>query len=155
MGKIERQGKTYLMSRVIMHSGLPGNRAEQAVRRLLLLLMVTAVLLPIYGPWLDYRFAGWQPAHGHIYTGKVDLNHHRVAHRPHPGHHHVEEAEPAAHGVASVPNQDASYLGLFLPPGPHEAVWAIGQDDTLAFTLFDMYRYPSLNFFPPPERPPV
>lgn len=38
--------------------------------------LLLALLLPMYGPWIDPTYATRQPYHTHLYLGGYDANHH-------------------------------------------------------------------------------
>ena len=108
--------------------------------RILLLFSAAVMMLPIYGSWLDFRFAQWQPAHKHIYFGRVDLNHHRSS---------------DSRDVVNLPDQDATGQAAILVCLPGEET-AAGTADygNLIFGLSDEYHVPDDHFLPPPEHPP-
>lgn len=62
-----------------------------AVRRLVSLAAVLAVLLPAVGPVLNAHIAAWTPNHGHAAMGAVASRH----------NHPYDHTDPAAHGLAS------------------------------------------------------
>lgn len=56
---------------------------EQFALYLQIFFMIQAILLPVYGPWLDSGFAAYLPYHDHIYLGQVDPDHDHHPNRPH------------------------------------------------------------------------
>ncbi|MCI0399194.1 MAG: hypothetical protein L0332_18650 [Chloroflexi bacterium] len=81
-------------------------RPISTTARLTLALMLLALLLPVYGPWLDSNFAGRQPLHRHIYLGTVNLAHHSA---PEPaGHKDHSESDS---DVVNLPDQTAANQG--------------------------------------------
>lgn len=124
--------------------------------RFILLLMAQALLLPIYGPWLDREFAARQADHKHIYTGKVDLHHHY----DHPGHgrHALPTGnQETADTTVSLPNLDVAKQGQALLRSLSEIlsfILAAARDSSLVFTLTDHTRASQGISIPPPSQPP-
>jgi hypothetical protein len=124
--------------------------------RLLIFLMVQAILLPVYGPWLNRHFSEWQPSHAHIYFGEIDLDHHAVqlACTRNSEHHHADEAACKGESdVVSLPNQDVAGKTLALSP-PHKDASLAMKDDVLLFTFVESYVLHQILFIPPPDKPP-
>jgi hypothetical protein len=124
--------------------------------RLLIFLMVQAILLPVYGPWLNRHFIEWQPTHAHIYLGKIDLDHHAIqlACARNSEHHHADEA--ACNGessVVSLPNQDIAGKTLALSP-PHKGAILATKGEVLLFTFVESYIRQRILFVLPLEKPP-
>lgn len=110
--------------------------------RILLLLSAAALLLPVYGSWVDFHFAEKLPTHKHIYLGKVDLNHHRTT---------------DSKDVIILLDQDATsrpVVVLVWLPGEQKTVNAAESDNTLQIGLFDDYPSPENAYLPPPDYPP-
>lgn len=99
---------------------------------LVLLLMFQALLLPAYGPWLDYRFAALQPEHDHIYFGEVELNHHTAEY----AHKHDTEKETGipSNAVVSLPDQNITWQNLLFLVYANNLL-SLPRKDTLSFPL--------------------
>ena len=118
----------------------------------ILLLLVQALLLPIYGPGLDNQFAARQADHKHIYFGKVDLNHH--GHHGRAGHHRPDEP---ANTVINLPNLDVTNQGQVLVLSFTEILsflLAAAQDSSLVFTFTGHTIARQGLSIPPPDQPP-
>lgn len=129
------------------------------------LVMVQAILLPLYGAWFDQDFAGRQPGHGHIYLGEVDLGHAHGGHK-HGGHKHGDDGHDHQHA-------DSPYRGstscvedeiIFLPSGetwgqtwafvlPLSLLCAWGSN-TPSFPLVHTPLAQQLLFISPLDKPP-
>ncbi len=118
---------------------MSGTRVNN-LTRFLLILSTAVLMLPIYGTWLDFRFAEWQPTHKHIYFGRIDLNHHRAS---------------DSKDVVNLPDQDATGQAfvLIIMPGEEMAGGAADYRH-LSFGLADDYIVPDDHFLPPPKHPP-
>lgn len=123
-------------------------------------LLIAALLLPVYAPWLNPAYAAAQPNHRHIYLGGVDYDHHVRTPAP---HRHLDSkpeapvSEPqAGSGVIMLPDQDAG--GQVSPVLPHAAdltSW-IEQNGrgTLSFAMSAAYVGVMLVFLSRPVPPP-
>ncbi len=120
-------------------------------------LMLMAVLLPTYGPWLDFRFAERMPQHDHLYIGEVNLNHH--AH-----HHTYKHVQPKVQSlrkplalnipaVVNLPDQDSVLRGLVQLICLHN-VLTFQRIDTIGFPIVDAKHITSAIVVPPLEKPP-
>lgn len=108
--------------------------------RFFILGLAAALLLPVYGSWIDVSYPAQQPTHKHVYLGKVDLDHHRTA-------------EPE--NVVILPDQDAASQVVVLIDLPHVEVTAEKvEKGQLSFGLSDEYLSPENTFLPPPDHPP-
>jgi len=119
--------------------------------------MLMAVLLPIYGPWLDFRFAGRMPQHDHIYIGEVNLDHHTEHHahkhdrkKVQPPHDCLELPLPA---VINLPDQDAALLGL-VQLTCFNNVLTFQRTDTIGFPIVDVKYIISAIVVSPLDKPP-
>lgn len=102
--------------------------------------MAAVLLLPVYGVWLDIRYAERQPTHKHIYLGKVNLNHHRT---------------PESKNVVNLPDQDAGGQLVLLVCLPDEQIAANSAvSNNLSFALSDDCLLPEDAYIPPPDHPP-
>jgi hypothetical protein len=86
----------------------------------IVILAVQAVCLPIYGPWINFRYAGWLPNHDHIYLGEVDANHHDNEGEHCQSHHDEHKAcDKAGDPVINLPPDTLQQDGfLFTLPVP-------------------------------------
>lgn len=103
-------------------------------------LLAAVLLLPVYGSWVDFHYPERQPAHKHIYLGRVNLNHHR---------------DFDSSDIIMLPDQDATgqpAVLLFLPEA--EAVVNSADSNNLTFLLSDEFHKPEDAYLPPPDHPP-
>lgn len=108
--------------------------------RFVFLILAAALLLPVYGSWINVRYAAQQPTHKHIYLGKVDLNHHRTA-------DHKD--------IVILPDQDAASQPVVSIDLPNEQLAVrMTENDNLSFGLSVEYLSPENTFLPPPDHPP-
>lgn len=118
----------------------------------ILLLMAQALLLPIYGPWLDQEFAGRQADHKHFYLGRVEVNHH--AHHGRADHHRPDEP---ANTVINLPNLDVTNQGQVLVLSFTEILsflLAAARESSLVFTFTNHTVASQGISIPPPDQPP-
>ncbi len=102
--------------------------------------MAAVLLLPVYGSWIDFRFAANQPSHKHIYLGQVDLNHHRTS---------------DTKDIVILPDQDATSQLTVLVNLPDDQIVANSANaNNLAMRLADEYLFPENTFLAPPDHPP-
>ena len=121
----------------------------------ILLLLVQALLLPIYGPWLDREFAARQADHKHLYFGKVDPNHH--AHQSHDRRASRDTHDETSDTVINLPNLDVTNQGQVLVLSFTEILsflLAAAQDSSLIFTLADHTITSQGISRAPPHQPP-
>ncbi len=115
--------------------------------------LLLALLLPMYGPWLDPTFAARQPYHSHIYLGEVDADHHHAT----SGHDHQSEEEndciSTLGRVINVPDQTLSQQLLLLWQ-PASVATILPADNGLSFTWQADGRRIAAIFLPPPDQPP-
>lgn len=114
--------------------------------------LILALLLPMYGPWLDPTFAARQPYHNHLYLGEVNANHHSDSHDD---HHHEEkdDCRSTLPDVINLPDQTIAQQ-LLLIWQPLLFTTMLPTDNGLIFTWqADGWRVPAI-FLTPPERPP-
>ncbi len=118
---------------------------------LVTLFMLAAVLLPIYGPWLDAHFVERLPQHDHIFIGEIDPHHHNHDHAGAPHHHDCLDFPSSA--VASVPDQDAALRGLALWLWPDNAL-SFQPADTFGFPIWETSQPVAGTIVPPLDEPP-
>jgi hypothetical protein len=119
--------------------------------------MLMAVLLPTYGPWLDFRFAGRMPQHDHIFIGEVNLDHHTEYH----AHKHNRKKVRSRYdclelpllAVVNLPNQDAALQGLVQLTCLHNVV-TFQRIDTIRFPIVDVKYIISAVVVSPLDTPP-
>ena len=144
---------------------VPVNRPAltRLASQFILLLLVQALLLPIYGPWLDRQFAARQADHKHLYFGKVDLNHHghhgRDRHAGHAKRAHAPHgrADEPSNTVINLPNLDVTNQGQVLVLSFTEILsflLAAAQNSSLVFTLADHTITSQGISRAPPHQPP-
>lgn len=102
-------------------------------------ILVVALLLPLYGPWVDFQFAARQPTHKHLYLGKVELDHHRSS---------------DSKDVVYLPDQGVTGQLLAFVFLPREQAIGLPDDRSLSFGMADEFRSPKDAFLPPPDKPP-
>jgi hypothetical protein len=103
-------------------------------------LLAAVFLLPVYGSWVDFHYPERQPAHKHIYLGRVNLNHHR---------------DFDTGDIIMLPDQDATGqpIVLLFPPEA-QALINSAASGNLSFDLSDEFHSPDDAFLPPPDHPP-
>lgn len=115
--------------------------------------MVQALLLPLYGSWLNSQFAAIQPNHKHIYVGIADPNHPHSLSISH--QHDSEKAETSDSDVISVPNQDASQsITVLFSTFDGLAALTAPDHPSLVFSLEADYLLSALVYHAPPVEPP-
>jgi hypothetical protein len=142
---------------------MAGKLFQGSIKYPAIALMLLALLLPIYGPWIDPGYVGRLPQHDHIYIGKIDPNHHhdhRDCLRDAAGSRsHAEEQSPKERFAAflatviSLPDQDAAQQSL---------VHLIHLDEVPSLQRFDTLWIPIEEtngiahgiIINPPEEPP-
>lgn len=116
--------------------------------------LILALLLPMYGPWLDPTFAARQPYHNHLYLGEVKADHHRSD--THHDHQHKERETDCISwlpDVINLPDQTVTQQLLLLWQ-PFLFTTVIPTDDSLTFIWqADGWRVAAI-FLTPPEHPP-
>lgn len=109
--------------------------------RHLMLVMVGAFLLPLFGPLLDHQYAEKQPIHQHLFLDSINLLHH--------GHHQTDD-------VVSLPGLDTAGPTPLVPFLPFDQAISLPflPNGELAFSLADEISF-SQGISPPPlDRPP-
>ncbi|MCI0395415.1 MAG: hypothetical protein L0332_01315 [Chloroflexi bacterium] len=103
-------------------------------------LTLQALLLPVYGPWLDVHFAGRQAYHDHLYLAGVNPRHHD---------------SPDTGDMVNLPTRDAAQEGLFfmVPPAANGLLLAL-ENSNLVFTLEEESLSLQDTAVPPLEKPP-
>jgi hypothetical protein len=119
-------------------------------------IMLLALLLPIYGPWLDFRFAERMPQHDHIFIGEVNLDHHNQhyhKHVPTKMKHPKNDLQLPLPAVINLPDQDAALWGLIMLGCPNNRL-SCQRLDTLRFPLVEARYNISAIVVPPLDQPP-
>ena len=109
--------------------------------RHLLLVMIGAFLLPLFGSLLDHQYAEKQPSHQHLYLDSINLLHH--------GYHQTDN-------VVSLPGQDNTGPTPLVPfmPFVQAIIWSFLPNGELAFSLTDEISF-SQGISPIPlDKPP-
>lgn len=113
-----------------------------------------ALLLPLYGSWLDPSFVGRLPFHNHIYLGEVAPHHHYPdASHAHAAANHEQTCGQVLSGVVSVPDggvmrQIFLVWQLYSPPA------IVPANAALTFIWQAEHWLVRMIFLPPPHRPP-
>jgi hypothetical protein len=119
--------------------------------------MCQALLLPIYGPLLNYDYAAGQPGHDHLYIGQVDLFHHADDSNGTITVAVDEHGCPRRFGVVvNVPSQNASdsAWSASLLPADTAALLSANHCPDLAYSFQAHYLARQGIFIAPPEKPP-
>lgn len=110
-------------------------------RRFVIGWLLMAILLPVYGPWINGRFPAWQPDHDHIYLDEVD-----------PHHPHTNSETPS--DIIMLPGKNLFDKQLLIIAIPLDQVLLNPFDTPCVGFLGEQPLFPRLVFISPPERPP-
>ncbi|MFQ5400832.1 MAG: hypothetical protein ACE5E7_14700 [Anaerolineae bacterium] len=120
---------------------------QQRIQHLVVLLMLHALLLPLYAPWINTQFAANIPSHKHLYLGKYNPNHHH--------HQHPSNSGEKAQGIAFLPNFDATQHSLIdLALHLYDTLIVPGPDSSLSFPHPNQYTQFKPVYLSPETPPP-